>query len=183
MDDSDSYFHKRHYLLVFWITHTFLQINIFSWWKFCVERSWQGGGEGSVSQSVWHSLAPVACFCLAVRIPSSFISPLSRSDQQPKCRNLTESWCSTERIIGQKLKMGNAWEAPNKFKHFKSVQTQAVTIQLPFKLIQMNTLYFIYFKIKFKTLSIVENGSLGGLNSPKTGAGGCEGVSERLAEI
>ena len=102
---SDSYFHKRHYLLVFWITHTFLQINIFSWWKFCVERSWQGGGEGSVSQSVWHSLAPVACFCLAVRIPSSFISPLSRSDQQPKCRNLTESWCSTERIIGQKLKM------------------------------------------------------------------------------
>ena len=108
MDDSDSYFHKRHYLLVFWITHTFLQINIFSWWKFCVERSWQGGGEGSVSQSVWHSLAPVACFCLAVRIPSSFISPLSRSDQQPKCRNLTESWCSTERIIGQKLKMENA---------------------------------------------------------------------------
>ena len=73
-----------------WITHTFLQINIFSWWKFCVERTWQGGGGGSVSQSAWHSLAPVACFCLAVRIPSALVSPLSRSDQQPKCGNLTE---------------------------------------------------------------------------------------------
>ena len=50
-------------------------------------------------------------------------------------------------------------------------------------LFNLNELSETFFILKFKTLSIVENGSLGGLKSPKTESGGCEDVSKRPEEI